>query len=119
MKLVLRECDESAKAFVADSFVRSYQGGSTPLAHVDPAERSRALRKWLNERWTDVRIMTGEGEPDVFLGWVMASHDGCSAWYCYVKHDLRRHGLAREALAAMGLERVALTNREWQEEWRA
>lgn len=118
MNLVLLPCSESAKPFVADSFVRSYQGGDTPLAKVEAGPRARALRAWLDERWSSVRVMIGEGDCDVFLGWLMLA-DGDAAWYVYVKHDIRRQGLAREALRMAKRERVLLTTREWQCDWRA
>lgn len=119
MKLVLRPCDEQSKPFVADSFVRSYQGGGGPLENVDSMPRARALRLWLNKRWADVRVMTGEGVPDLYLGWILVRFDvkGWPAWYIYVKHELRRQGLAREAMKLLGCKRVLLTTREWQEEW--
>lgn len=119
MNLILRVCDDAAKPFVADSFVRSYRGGLGPLSEVDAAQRARAMRTWLGQRWGDVRVMTGEGAPDLFLGWVLVDLDaaGWPVWYAYVKEDLRRQGLCRLALEKLGSTHVRLTNHLWQEEW--
>jgi hypothetical protein len=117
VRLALLPCSESAKAFVADSFVKSYRGGTGPLAAVETGPRARAQRQWLSERWHDVRIMVGDEKPDVFLGWLLLGPRG-AAWYCYVKHDVRRNGLCRAALELAGCDRVLLTMSDWQEGWR-
>jgi hypothetical protein len=101
---LVRGAIESDRAFILDSWIKSYQSLMPAYA------KSYGMSRW---DWTKraaewclnggrAMVMYPDGHEDVILGWACA--EGTSTLhYVFVKHDVRKYGIARELVTALGL----------------
>lgn len=83
--------------FVRDAWLRS--GCDAPGARWVPHAlylrlQADRVERWLSQHGKETHVACAEGEDDVLLGFI-CSPAPAVVFYLYVKHDLRRLGLAR------------------------
>ena len=104
---VVRPMAPDERAFVIDSWVRSYE------RLMRPHEPTWGLSRWAHvsrvAQWCmahgAVRISSVAEHPDIVLGWCCFGKDRLD--YLYVKAAVRRRGIASELLASVGVPRGA------------
>jgi GNAT superfamily N-acetyltransferase len=101
----IREARETDRAYVEQTFARSYRDA--------PAVRGAELGTWLEEARRVVRMWAHEParlvvyvpdeDDDAVIGW--ACGDARTLHYVYVRSEFRGGGIARELFGALGSPR--------------
>jgi GNAT superfamily N-acetyltransferase len=98
---IITDGNDEAKSLIYATWLRSYKS-SSPRAKNIPrdvffAEHHDVIAGILDRSTTEVKLAVLPDDPDVVLGWAVTEPG--IVHYVYVKHMLRRHGLATALLA--------------------